>query len=244
MLTARIKDSGYENVIVDCPGCQHELVFNRASDLGTLKPISGKAVSCEQCNRQFWLNGDHISERHETLLFDCHDLLGRKRYMHCVINICQAYEMFFSLYLRVNLLYKPFALQYREIRNSIAILSQLSILLEKRTEKFTFNCWKAIFLRHMITSAAPKSLDDAREVIKSIDRPTLVKDKEITSSFQGALGMHLQTVKNTKVNNLRNKVVHKSGYRPTSETAEKMLQEARSILFPLTHILDLHDDIN
>jgi len=51
-------------------------------------------------------------------------------------------------------------------------------------------------------------------------------------------------LKETGISALRNKVVHKSGYRPTRDEAEQAHEEAQSILFPLTWLLDLHDEIN
>jgi len=38
--------------------------------------------------------------------------------------------------------------------------------------------------------------------------------------------------------------VHKQAYRPTREETEAALEEARSVLFPLTSRLGLYDDIN
>ena len=103
MISTKIKSSGYENIVVTCPLCSHELVLNRATDLGTFEAISGTDVCCQECGRGFWINGDSVNERHEAIVFDCHDLLRTKRYMNCILNVCQAYEMFFSLYLRVNI---------------------------------------------------------------------------------------------------------------------------------------------
>ena len=54
----------------------------------------------------------------------------------------------------------------------------------------------------------------------------------------------LINLKKTRVNILRNDVVHKIGYRPTRDEAENAVEEARSSLFPLTNCLDLHDDVN
>ena len=244
MPTAEIKSPGYENVFVDCRHCGQELVLNRASDLCTFEPISGRSVSCEECKRQFLINSDSINARHESLLFDCYDLLKRKRYMNCVLNVCQAYEMFFSLYLRVNLLYRPFATQFRDIPNSIEKLNQLSARLEKKTKRFAFVDLKTICLQHIVDSISPTTLDDACNVIESICKPKMPSDENISSLHPGKLKKHLLAIKKTKVNVVRNSVVHKSGYRPTREKAKLVLEEARSLLFPLTSILDLHDDIN
>jgi hypothetical protein len=54
----------------------------------------------------------------------------------------------------------------------------------------------------------------------------------------------LKALKNTNINVLRNRIVHKQAYRPTEEEAVSALMEARSILFRLTFHLKLHDDIN
>ena len=42
------------------------------------------------------------------LILDMPELYERKHYMNCILSLAQAYEVFFSLYLRVNLLFKPF----------------------------------------------------------------------------------------------------------------------------------------
>jgi hypothetical protein len=42
------------------------------------------------------------------LIRDCWLLKKQKRYSYCILNLCQAYEMYFALYLRVMLIYKPY----------------------------------------------------------------------------------------------------------------------------------------
>ena len=244
MPTAKIKSAGYENLCVDCPLCGQELLLNRASDLCTFEPISGRDVSCEECNGQFWLNSDTVNDRYEALLFDCADLLKRKRYMNCVLNVCQAYEMFFSLYLRVNLLYRPFAIQFRDIPYSIEKLHQLNKRLEEKTMSFGFAKLRNTCLQHIVGSISPMSLDDACKAIDSIGQQKMPTDENISSAHPGKVAEHLLAIKNTNVNEVRNRVVHKSAYRPTCEEAGMVLKEGRSILFPLGSILELHDDIN
>ena len=86
MNAAKIKSSGYENVVVECPLCNYELIFNRASDLRTFESISGANVSCHKCKHRFWNNGDSVNERHEAIIIACHDLLETKRDMNCILN--------------------------------------------------------------------------------------------------------------------------------------------------------------
>ena len=157
MITVSIKASGYENVVVDCPVCNDEITFNRASDLQTFAPIAGANVSCFKCRAKFWINGDTINERHEALLYDCHDHLVTKRYMNCILNVCQAYEMFFSLYLRVNLLYRPFATDRHNGRASTDLLNARFRELASETKKFSFVRMRNIFLALSVGSGGPAS---------------------------------------------------------------------------------------
>ena len=240
--TAEPKYTGYENIIVDCPLCGNELVFNRASDLRTFEPTAGTDVSCEKCKECFWLTNDTVNERHEILIFDCYDLLGRKRYINCILNLCQAYEMFFSLYLRVRLLYIPFGSNSDRDSSALCHLNRLSQNLEEEIKSFSFEKMRSCFLHLIIEFNLPSTLDEAENHIKNLD-PKPPKDAELKSVADN-LGNLLIRVKGTKINELRNKVVHKTGYRPTHVETEEALKEARSVLFPLTRRLNVHDDVN
>ena len=244
MISAHIKASGYENVIVDCPLCNHELVFNRATDLGILEPISGTNVSCQRCKRGFWMNGDSVNERHEALIFDCHDLLRAKRYMNCILNVCQAYEMFFSLFLRVNILHIPFGEEFGQERNKLDQFDQLYTELSDETERFGFVKMREVFLRLAIQRDRPSGLDEARDYISALSRYSLPKDAELELLADNRIAELLIRIKRTSINELRNAVVHKRAYRPRRVEAEDAIAEARAVLFPLTFRLNLHDDLN
>src|ERR1700734_2074965 len=92
----------YENVITNCKGCGNEVIFNRATDLKTTAQIAGMETHCPHCGDPIWITGDIASPAHEVLLFDCYDLFPEKHYMSAVLNVAQAYESFFALYLRVT----------------------------------------------------------------------------------------------------------------------------------------------
>ncbi|MCY4002147.1 MAG: hypothetical protein OXF33_00335 [Rhodospirillales bacterium] len=239
-----IKSSGYENVIVDCPLCERELIFNRVSDLNTTEPIGGTRVSCSKCKGDFWISGDTINERHETIIFDCYDLLRTKRYMNCILNICQAYEMFFSLYLRVSLVYVPFGSGRSKGDASPDKVNDLFLSLSEATKELTFWRMRDIFLRLAISPNSPADLAGSEAAINVLQNHKCPKDAELENWPDKQISLLLMKVKRTQINVLRNKVVHKDGYRPKKEEAEAAVREARSILFPLTYRLDLHDDIN
>ena len=101
----------YENFVAVCPICDFRNIFSRVSDLKEREPIAFKQVACEDCGKPFNINNDSINAAYEMLVYDCYDLMEEKHYSYCILNLAQAYEVFFSHYLRVELLYKPFSLR-------------------------------------------------------------------------------------------------------------------------------------
>lgn len=106
---ARAERTSYENIETTCPNCASNCVLNRISDLKTRMPVAGKEVPCPECGRPFWLLGDTLNAGYEAMVHDAAHLLRRNDYMLSVVRACQAYEMLFALYLRVELVYRPFA---------------------------------------------------------------------------------------------------------------------------------------
>ena len=240
---AKNKRPSYENFVADCPLCGHECIFNRASDLHTFEPIGGLNVTClnSLCAKTFRLISDSVNERHEMLIYDCYELLERKHYMNCILSLAQAYEVFFSLFLRVEFLYKPFA---ANLDQDLAVLNQLSEQLNEKIKDHTFSRMRALFLRTIIGRHSPTSLNDAAKIIAALPRyPTEPKSREIDAISDAKLIPLLRALKATTIHVLRNRVVHKQAYRPTHDQVQAALKETRSILFPLTSRLNLHDDL-
>ena len=244
MESVRIKSSGYENISVDCPLCNHELVFNRVSDLCTSEPVSGTSISCQECKGRFWVNGDSVNERHEAIILDWYDLLRTKRYMNCILNVCQAYEMFFSLYLRVSLLYVPFGPNVVQDSNALDKLNRLSRDLSSATETFGFAKMRNTVLRLAVEPNRPSVLDEAGSYIGSLSKCNSPKESELKLLADKNVANYLTRIKQTRINVLRNRVIHKQAYRPKRVEADDVVTEARAVLFPLTSLLDLHDDVN
>lgn len=241
---AKIKHASYENIPVECPWCGQESIFNRASDLRILEPIAGLNVSCQSnnCGRPFRMVGDSVNCAHEMLILDCYELLERKHYMNCILTLAQAYEVFFNLSLRVELLYKPFA---RDIEGSVERLKGVAVQLTEKVKKHTFVPMRALFLRQVISGGEPANLSEAEATIARLKkRPSDPKDAELQALGDKQLVEWLMSIKRTSINRLRNEVVHKVAFRPTREQAEDALEEARSVLFPLTSRLGLAEDIN
>lgn len=244
ILVASKTRTSYENFVAECPWCNKENIFNRASDLRTFKPIEGRDVSCQStnCRKPFRIAGDEINNPHEMLIFDCYELLAQKHYMNCILSLAQAYEVFFSLFLRVELVYKPFgALPGQKVSD----LNRLSEKLQNKIKKHTFTDMRALFLKHMVNGSPPKNLTEAAAVVAKFPKhPQTPNDADIESLSDAKLVRLLKALRTTNIHTLRNCVVHKRAYRPTGDEVDAALKKTRSILFPLTRHLQLHDDVN
>jgi hypothetical protein len=144
------------------------------------------------------------------------------------------------LFLRVELLYKPFA---ADPGMDIDQLNRLAEQLAKKTENQAFAKMRNLFLRLVVSRISPKSLVEAGVAIAAL-RPKEPTDAELESLPDQQLVALLKSVKKTRIIKLRNKVVHKQAYRPTRDEAEAALNESRLVLFPLSQRLGLYDDLN
>jgi hypothetical protein len=104
---------------------------------------------------------------------------------------------------------------------------------------------RALFLQHIVAGRSPKNLAEAAAMVSALpERPGDPKASAIKSLADAELVPLLVALKAARIDTLRNKVVHKQAYRPTRAVVEAALAETRSILFPLTIHLQLHDEIN
>lgn len=243
----------YENVIVSCPSCGRTNIINRASDLKVLHPIDYFEVSCmfADCGNPFYLSGDVINSAYEMLIYDCYELLERKHHSYCILNLAQAFESFFSQYLRVELLYKAFASDLRKREGDIEKLNRLMELLFANIAGFSFDRLRRLFFVLVLQPSHPSSLGEAESVINTLPRKSKldlpsdhnIRDASIFSEKR--LPLLLVRLRSCNVSMLRNQVVHKNAYRPTLDEVNDALRETREILFPLGQFLDVRfDDLN
>jgi hypothetical protein len=240
---ARAKRASYENFIAECPSCGTESIFNRASDLGTFKPIAGRNVSClsVDCGKPFRIIGDSINNPHEMLIYDCYELIEHKHYMNCILSLTQAYEVFFSLFFRVELLYKPFA---ADTNRDLDEMNRLGEELQKKFKAHTFAPMRALFLQHIVIGHSPTSLAKSATIIANFPgKPGDPKDTAIGSLTDAQLAPLLKKLKASCIHSLRNRIIHKQGYRPSRDEAESALKDTENILFSLQARLQLYDDI-
>lgn len=246
-LYATETEATYENFIAVCPTCGHRNVYNRATDLKTFEAISFRVVVCEQpeCHAEFNINNDRINPAHQGVLFDCCELMASKRYMQATLAISQAYEMLFSHGLRVEVLYRPFK---REGTADLKNLGLVSDRLYGAIAKLTFEPMRRLFLDVAVRSPGLMSLADSEAWIDAI--PTFgrgiseVKKARIDAVNDTPLRNLLAGLASVQVHKLRNRVVHKAGYRPTRQEVQACLDEANTIIHGLTSRLKLSGDAN
>jgi hypothetical protein len=239
------KETNYENFTAICPICGFRNIYNRVSDLEDEEPIDFKTVEClnDQCQKSFNINGDHIDPAFKMLIMDCYNLKQDKRYCYCILNLAQAYELFFSLYLQIELLFKPFR---RESDRDIERLNTISDLLYENTKRYTFITMRNIFINRVLLGEDLSSLSEAEHRINQLKSAIREPpDTDIANIADRNLSQLLQALKATRIKEVRNKVVHKHAYRPKLAEVEALLEETRSMLFPLSSHLGIQsDDIN
>ncbi|MGA2268503.1 MAG: hypothetical protein ABSH44_08555 [Bryobacteraceae bacterium] len=192
------------------------------------------------------INGDFINPAFEMLVFDCYEVLERKHYAYCVLILAQAFEVFFSQFFRVELLYRPFAL---EEDPDIKRLNRLAGRLYREVKGLSYCQMRNLFFRHVLKRTHPKSLREAEAVIGARDfRSDLCRlpdEAELQNVGNQRLSAVLIELRSCRVHELRNRVAHKRAYRPTLGEVNAALEETRRILFPLARILGVRcDDIN
>lgn len=242
---AQEKRATYENFIASCPICSFENIFNRASDLNGGGLISHKQVVCQNinCAKPFNISGDSVSAAYEMLIYDCYELKRSKHYMYCILNLAQAHESFFSLYLRNELLYKPFSL---DPNRNTKEFNKLSENLYNTIEKLTFRPMRNLFFYQVCLKTPVTSLIQAESMINELSKKQsspIPKVEVIKSSFDKELADLLVQLKDTTIDKTRNSVVHKYAYRPTLQEIEKEIERTRKILFPLAQKLRIKEFI-
>jgi hypothetical protein len=228
----------YENVYVECHSCHKANIFNRVSDLNELGYISGMDVQCLHCQAPFRIGGDTVNPRHQLLLYDCNRLFKEKRYTACVLYAAQAFEVFCSLFLRIELAYKPYS---RESKGAplqhlpVSQLNALMALLYDTIRRFAFVDLRNVFLNTVLSGTSPANIAAAQQAITALPslRDRCPSDASIAQHSDPAVAALLQAFKNCSVHELRNSVVHQAVYLPSAQEAEASVTEAGNILYPL-----------
>jgi phage FluMu protein Com len=241
MKTVEILESNYEVIKVKCPVCKGVNTFNRRSDLGTLDIISNMTVQCQKlsCNQKFIIIGDSVSALHRSMIFDCYNLLDQKRYTLCVLSLTQAFEIFFSSYIRNVIVIEPYRNDYFDLEN----LKTLNSLLILKIKNFCFSDLRNIFLNILIQEFHSSSLESSKRLISKFSDSELKKDPpdlSIRNLNNQSLSHLLMKLKKSTIATLRNNIIHKNAYLPSEEEAKNVFKGTKEIIFGLERELNLY----
>jgi len=222
-LSASIKKGTYENIYVDCPYCGNELIFNRISDLGTSRPIAGKELKCYQCGDIFWTLNDRVeTSDYKWFIRELDKIKDDKNYRAYVMNLYQGLEAFFHQ----AIINKKFD-RNPDFRNyGYIIRKKYNDEREKyynKTKKWAFNKMRSEFLESF--------KEERNNYIPQGSKPR--EDKRIKC---------FELIEKTKINELRNKVVHKYAYRPSLKEINEYDNLVNAIYW-LGLYLDVKDSI-
>lgn len=251
----------YENFIALCPCCKKQNIFNRVSDLKTFKPISRKEVRCIYCSKAFVIGTDSISEKYEYFLLDCYDLKAQKKYMSCIINLCQACEAFFLKCTEIKLLWLPWRThvfgklekmyEYKcrtknktKMCTCYDIFNLYSSKLHNKLKDCAYQRLLSLFYDLYLNDKSFRSQKEIDNYINNMEcYAKMPKDEDIEKKCDGKLRKLLVRLKKSDINIMRNKVAHKDGFRPTLEDVEYYLEDIREIIFGLKRELKLEHEI-
>jgi hypothetical protein len=224
----------YENFEARCPVCWFWNIFNRVTDLADCGLITFETVSCldASCGRPFNINGDIVNAAYHMFSMQCYSFKKEKRYSHCVVSLAQAFELFFSHYLYEHLVTRPLRTD-SELRTA-SDYNALSEQLYRQIETLGYRKLRNVFLHVVLERSLPASMLEAERIIASIsDRRSDPTDAFLAAYPEEAIASLLVALKGSGVAELRNRVAHQEGYRPTLLEVENALSETRNLLFGL-----------
>jgi hypothetical protein len=200
-----IRASGYENIYFDCPKCGKENILNRITDVGHTDAISrleGLACRNAKCNQPISITGDRVTTaKYRWFIDDLFIQVARKEYRAYTLSLCQGLEAFFHQ----AIINKKFDRNpdYRDDEGQLIFekyKAQCNIY-EKKIKSWAYEKMRDEFL---------EVYADERTAYGPIGYP-LKEDKRDTA---------FDTVKQSNINTMRNKVAHKVAYRPSYKDVE------------------------
>jgi len=238
--------SNPENISVICPLCQKESTYNRVSDLGITGFIANQQVNCLQpeCREAFYLCGDMLGLNFQLVILSCQHLIDTKDYTRCIMDLTQAHEMFFKLFLQVELVFKPFGLCDASHLN---ILRKLEQSLIKELKTLAFAKLRNVFMHMMVSPVQHGNLDTIYKFIGHLNDECYAKPPKVRSlpvNAKGNLNPLLNSIYRSDICTLRNTVIHSSAYHPTKEEAVFFYRETRKNVLGLAAILDLKSEMH
>jgi hypothetical protein len=219
---AQIERPDYETITAVCDHCGSRCIFNRVADLGDPGRYSGRNVTCLNCRKEFWVVGDIINPAYDLFISGANEHFHSKRYMLCVANLAQAWELFFASFASLNYLYHPYSAGMPSAGEQEQFI-QLRELLDKAIGKFTFAKLRNVLLNTILKRVHPETLQASEVAIPRITTDGFrnePSDADIENFPDAKTQDLLNGLKNLRIGELRNNVVHHDAYRPKRTEVE------------------------
>ncbi len=236
----------YENFCPICPHCEKRNYFNRADDFETFRPIAHMIVSCQfdDCRKEFHINADLVNSKYEYLIYDCSELMKHKQYMYCILNLCQACEAYFSLYIRAKLVFDSFQ---KRIFESLEQLNRVLNDLHDNLSQLSYLRLRNFVINHFLISPEINSIDEIQEQVRLLlnrDFTNTPPRENLNVIGPDDLRRRFLLLYDFDIHEIRNKVVHASAYRPSREVVDNYYNKTREIIFGIDRHFRIDDDIN
>jgi hypothetical protein len=182
--------------------------------------------------------GDIINPAHDLLIRSATEHFETKHYMQCVAHLAQAWDMFFSLFLYSNYLYRPFFAS-----PELAHFNRLSSQLYDVTRKFTFVPLRNALTNTVVKHVHPQTLQESETAISRIEGDNFggnPKQSNIEKFPDEEKRNSLKQLQQLKIACLRNDVVHQHARRPRRTEVEECLVEEIRLLYRVRDTLPVY----
>lgn len=221
--TAFIQDARHEYVTLSCAynDCGKEITLSRVDDLDGAG--AEYLAQCPECGQKLRITNDTLNSLPKQLLYEAQDLLDQKRAILAVTAICQAYEVYFSWFLRKRLVYDRFAKKVPLKASDLHELNRDVEALHKAIGNWSFAKLRRAFLE----VAQRNAVYGRQEYFYAIKQG--YEPEEEVELIVGE-NARLKKFKSLNVNEDRNRCVHHTAKRLKSEQVSAHLQEAERLL--------------
>ena len=141
------------------------------------------------------------------------------------------------------MLFKPFG---SEPDRNIDKLNQLATELYKKVRKYGFVDMRSLFLLHIVNGNSPNNLTESQKMLAAFpNKPSAPKYNALKKTVKDTYLLKLlKAIKDSRIHEMRNRVIHQRAYRPRREDVDQAYTETADTLLPLASYLDLDDDIS
>ena len=235
----------YENYGIECSICKKWNVFNRITDIKSIGAACGKEVQCFHCHKSFVISTDNVEEQYQYFLNDCEVLIQQKKYMYCILNLCQACEAFFMKCIDIKLLWEP----YRKgvfgwNDKKYQLFDDFFEQIHSEFRKSTYHSLRKIILDIYLNNRSCSMQEDILNYLKMMtNRPYIQEpsDEAIRAEMDERRRQVLLRLKRLKINEIRNAVAHKEGFRPSLNDVKYHMAQVKSLTEDFKTVFNLND---